>query len=430
MKKVMVFANPYKPMKGIGTKRITNFLKNFSDLGWEAIVIAPKVKYAGNYDLSTNLKTIRVPIIGPTNLYSIARNIFPRKQNKTIQNNKALQVEQAPIQKTGRRNIFNQWLFIPDEYILWSIYAAFKAIIFAKRNKIDICFATGPSRSTFIAGVIFSKITGIRLITDFRDPWIDSEFLTYKTKFHFFINKVLEKLVVNHSSKVIVVSPSMKHMFEKRYDNLEKFKVIFNGFDKNDINLNTSSFNQLKNKHNTITITHTGTFYGEKNPESFLKALSIVKEKYPFYKIRVNFVGKIDHSYLRYSESLKIKDWIKDLGYLPYEESLQYQQESDILLLIPGPGKGTLTGKVFEYLSAKKPILCVGTPDSDLEKLIEFTDSGMFANSESPEEIANQLIKLIHNQQNNRDLFKFINIDKFEFKELSNQLTNEFKELI
>ena len=59
---------------------------------------------------------------------------------------------------------------------------------------------------------------------------------------------------------------------------------------------------------------------------------------------------------------------------------LALQRDSDaLLLLIPdndGRGRGVLSGKVFEYLAAERPILAVVPPDGEAAALIRGTGAG------------------------------------------------------
>ena len=66
---------------------------------------------------------------------------------------------------------------------------------------------------------------------------------------------------------------------------------------------------------------------------------------------------------------------------MPRRRSLELQRDSEaLLLLIPeadGRGKGVLSGKVFEYLAAERPMLAVVPPDGAAAELIREIGAGV-----------------------------------------------------
>ena len=55
-------------------------------------------------------------------------------------------------------------------------------------------------------------------------------------------------------------------------------------------------------------------------------------------------------------------------------------QAQVLLLLIPKIDKneGILTGKLFEYLGSKRPLVVIGPKNGDVEKIIKETNSGIY----------------------------------------------------
>ena len=71
------------------------------------------------------------------------------------------------------------------------------------------------------------------------------------------------------------------------------------------------------------------------------------------------------------------------IPYLPRGDVLALQRDSDaLLLLIPeagGRGRGVLSGKVFEYLAAERPIIAAVPPDGEAAALLRSTGAGLVA---------------------------------------------------
>jgi glycosyltransferase involved in cell wall biosynthesis len=79
---------------------------------------------------------------------------------------------------------------------------------------------------------------------------------------------------------------------------------------------------------------------------------------------------------------------------VPHQEALGLQRAADVLLLLlwnDPRERGVYTGKLFEYLGARRPILGIGPADNVAADLIRERQAGMV--SADPDEIAGQLIR-------------------------------------
>jgi hypothetical protein len=75
---------------------------------------------------------------------------------------------------------------------------------------------------------------------------------------------------------------------------------------------------------------------------------------------------------------------------VPHRQIAAVQQASSVLLLLTVMGqKGVLTGKLFDYLGARRPILAVPDDNGDVASLLRRTGAGLTANT--PEQIARVL---------------------------------------
>src|SRR5207237_63648 len=119
-----------------------------------------------------------------------------------------------------------------------------------------------------------------------------------------------------------------------------------------------------------LRITHTGNFQGKRDPKPFFRALA----ESGVEDVVVRFAGDVRAADREYAEALGLGDRIELLGYVSRRRSLELQRDTEVLLLlIPdagGRGKGVLTGKIFEYLAAERPILAVVPPDGAAADLL------------------------------------------------------------
>jgi glycosyltransferase involved in cell wall biosynthesis len=99
--------------------------------------------------------------------------------------------------------------------------------------------------------------------------------------------------------------------------------------------------------------------------------------------VTVRFVGDFRPGDREFMERLGLADRVELIEYVPRRRSLALQRDSDaLLLLIPdagGRGRGILSGKVFEYLAAERPVLAVVPPDGAAAQLIRETGAGVVA---------------------------------------------------
>jgi glycosyltransferase involved in cell wall biosynthesis len=123
-------------------------------------------------------------------------------------------------------------------------------------------------------------------------------------------------------------------------------------------------------------ITHTGSFFGKRDPRPFLQAFRDAD-----LDAVARFVGDFRSTDREWAQGLALGDRLELVDYLPRAEALRVQRDSEaLLLLIPeagGRGKGVLSGKVFEYIAAGRPILAVVPPDGAAAALIRETGAGV-----------------------------------------------------
>ena len=82
----------------------------------------------------------------------------------------------------------------------------------------------------------------------------------------------------------------------------------------------------------------------------------------------------------------RLEHMVKICGLVPFKESIQKQKESTILLFLgwnDPKEKGFYTGKIFEYLGARRPILSIGLKGDVVDELLKETGAGLMASEVS-----------------------------------------------
>src|SRR5207249_6968796 len=111
--------------------------------------------------------------------------------------------------------------------------------------------------------------------------------------------------------------------------------------------------------------------------------------------VTARFLGDFRPADREWAEKLRLGDRLELHPYATRRRALELQRDSDaLLLLIPdadGRGKGVLSGKVFEYLAAERPILAAVPPDGAAAELIRETGAGVVVDPEDVDGLAQAL---------------------------------------
>jgi hypothetical protein len=210
----------------------------------------------------------------------------------------------------------------------------------------------------------------IKWIIDYRDLYSLMEYYDLGV-FRFFF-KEYEKKITRSADAFITVSEVLRQKQEKLIN--KKGALIYNGFENYETEEDEKFSETLKNIPLPI-ISYTGSLYqGERDIIPFLKYLKAtgIDAKYNCVFALIN---DFDECYLRkIIADLKIKNVIIKRN-LTFNQSLLLHKYSVFLLLLAnfnGRGNGYLTGKFFEYMEARRPIIYSGctNPDFELYQLI------------------------------------------------------------
>jgi glycosyltransferase involved in cell wall biosynthesis len=126
------------------------------------------------------------------------------------------------------------------------------------------------------------------------------------------------------------------------------------------------------------------------------------------------------------SAQLEAADQTRALGNLPREETLALQQSSDSLLLIAGDHPGVATGKLYEYMAAKRPIMVLGE-NSAAAEIVRRLDCGLVASANDPHSIADAFTTLTTQASELNACAVDANVEDFSYEILAQRMAEEIE---
>lgn len=419
-KKVLLITYYWPPSGGAGVHRWLRFSSFFAEQGIELTVYCPNdaawpaIDKELEKQVHPNIREIRSSIFEPHKYLSGGGPGVGLSEKK----------------KPNLFKRFTIWvrgnLFIPDSRVFW-IRPSVRRLkkLLREEKDFDCIISTGPPHSTHLIALALKKEFGIKWIADFRDPWTQIDFYEQLNIGKSADKKQhrLEEEVLRTADEIVTVSKGCAEGLEaiaKR-----PIEVISNGF-------TFPEFEAKKIDNNgNFVISHFGSMPSSRNPEFLWRVLSeICSENSEFAaKLKLELTGTVDFEVRKSLESAGLLSYVQFNDPIGHAESIEKQRESALLLLIAnttGNVKGILTGKFFEYLGAKRPILATGARDSDLAEAMTHTKAGFFATSDSNVDLKRFVLDSFDSFAKGELVGSAVNLDDYN----SRNLADRFIELI
>lgn len=367
MKKVLIITYYWPPSGGGGVQRWLKLTKYLSDFKIEPIVLTVENKYASyphlDEQLSKEVEGIKTYRSKSFEILKFYGQLFGKKN---VPHSAFANVNKKSLFQTISRFIRGNF-FIPDPRKGWNSYAIKEAKKIILEHNIETIITSSPPHSTQLIGLQLKKELKINWIADLRDPWTDIFY--YKDLLHLPSQRKkdanLELDVLKKADQIITVSDSIKDLFyHKLGGQKEKIHVIPNGYDPEDF----ISDELIKNTH--FTFGYIGSLTEEYSPTILFEALKELKSDFDF---RIKFVGNVSPEVKKIIEENNLSSLCTYIDRVQHDIAVKEMQSSDALLLfIPQVlnNEGILTGKIFEYIACRKPIIGIGPENGDAAKIL------------------------------------------------------------
>ena len=369
----------FPPGGGGGVQRPLKFATHLPALGIETHVLAPDdpkwIHTDDELELPTQAWVHRARYLGPKG----------RRPAEELHGRRGLDRASRQAQLAFRR------LLVPDEHVSWNVTAIPAALRIARAEGIDAVITTSPPPSVHLVGASLKRALRIPWIADLRDSLLahphrrGDERAAARAKEQ--TVALVAKLVARQADAVVAAADAIAEE-ARTLSPRGRVVTIESGADFDDFaGLPYTPTDRFR-------ITHAGSFFGKRDPKPFLRAFAAAG----LDDAVIRFVGDFRSADREFAESLGLGDKLELIEYVPRRRSLELQRDSEVLLLLVpeagGRGRGVLSGKVFEYLAAERPVLAVVPPDGAAAALVRELGAGIVAPPDDENAIRDAIVEL------------------------------------
>lgn len=223
----------------------------------------------------------------------------------------------------------------------------------------SVILASGPPFCTFVAGWFTSKVTGARLVLDYRDEWslCPFDFVTANEN-----DKVWEARCIAQASLILVTTQSfLTHLGRHFPQTSEKaVEVVPNGWNRHDFEVVST---QEVGGDLSSTICYLGYLAGHIAPDEFIATLTRAIAARPDLRSRftLRFVGKRDPKVQQAFLDSAIGDCVEFIDQVSKTEAIgMMRQCAAVILFNPPELDRYIPGKLFDYIASGANVLSYG----------------------------------------------------------------------
>jgi len=395
-KKVLIITYYWPPSGGPGVQRVLNFAKYLPRYGWEPIILTvqegeyPAKDFSLVKEIPAHLKIYKTKTFEP---FALFKFISGKKQNDSIGTYILTEKSSNPIARISKWIRLN--MFIPDARVGWKHFAVKTGEKIIRAENIDLILTSSPPHSLQLIGQTLAQKTKKPWIADYRDPWKEVVYnqKLKRTPWAERKDRRLEHQAINKADGIVSISKDILQLLNSKCDHPQNCRLVYNGYDNTPAPLPANA---------CPTITYTGVLSVTRLPYPLLAALEELRKE--SVRFHLKFIGNVCPELKSLIEKHGLLGDTEYIPYLPHEKSIEQINQSDVLLLVidnvPN-NQGILTGKLFEYIGAQRPILAIGNLQGEANQIIRECACGEMVDYNDIEG-AKRLLRKLHVAWKNR----------------------------
>lgn len=292
------------------------------------------------------------------------------------------------------------WMARPDRWMSWRFDAVRRGLRLIRDLRPTALWSTYPIATAHLIGAELQRRSGLPWIADFRDPMAQPGYPADPATHNSFVQ--IERLAARQAALCVFATPGALRDYQQRYpEAAPRMRLLENGYDE-------ASFTEAEASPDLgrplnpgrLTILHSGIVYPEeRDPRPLFDALAALLTNGALQRgtLRLRFRAPVHDGLLRQlAEQRGIGELIEILPQAPYREALTEMLRADALLVLQSDDcNDQVPAKLYEYLRAARPVLCLADPAGDTARTCLGAGLPDIAPLEDAEAIASRLLGLI-----------------------------------
>lgn len=372
---IIIVSELFNPQKSIGAVRLYNFATELAAMGHKVFCVISANEEMPDSAETCNLKLFPVPDgslgMKRTQYEKEADAPSAPKAERTVA---AAPVKPSAIQVWLRGTAAQAWV-MAAEYERYRNACRICSKIMDQEH-IDLLLTSyGPIANLQVGLKMKKKYPRIPWVSDMRDP-ADSGQLQFFWRQR---GAFLQKKMLYRADKVVTVCDGISDRFRAMLPEHARGKVvtITNGYRE-------EPALAIPAEDGVLRIGYTGDLYiGKRDMSELFRCLHVLEQKQGTeLPVEVHHAGPDSGTILEQARKYDCEKYVVAHGSIPKTEALRLQEQCDILCVLTWNTKkeqGVLTGKFFEYLRLRKPILAIITgnlANAELTKRIADLNTG------------------------------------------------------
>jgi glycosyltransferase involved in cell wall biosynthesis len=330
---------------------------------------------------------------------------------------------------SGQPSALAAWV-IPDlEIVGWIPFALPRALSLLQTERFDCVITSSPPQSGHLIGLALQRC-GIPWVADLRDGWsFEPGGERFPPGRRRRLDTRLERAVIGRADAVVAVTAPIANDLQRRLH--PAAVTITNGFDPAELPAAEAAAARAPVADGRFTLAYTGTLaYGGASAGPLLEAVRRLRQLDPISaRLELVFAGPTASDEAADLRASDLAGSVRVLGPLARTDALGLQRAADALLLIIDPRRPSIaTGKLYEYLSAARPILVLGE-GSAAARIVGDVGAGLVAPHDDPDAIADALRRLMA-ADNTFRAPEPSTVERFSYRQLAVQMAEQVERAI